>query len=96
MKTTEINGTTFEMVKANTKRGQGIINTFNSRYMKGFEDLYKNPSETKKAIYKDWENFFSSSAIIKACGNCMTFSLYVEDNSIYFYITKTHNIVVVD
>ena len=96
MKTMEINGETFEVVKAETKKGQDIILTYHN-WVKEWNDLYKNPSTTKERIKEYWKRFFVEIGASRRGyrGNSMRFSIYSKTAENYFLITADHNYVVV-
>ena len=93
----EINGKFFEDVNRNSKLGQSIILQYNSNRTKSFGELYKNPSNEKKAIQRDWKRFFGDFVSEKYMGNCYTFSIYAKvfEDEVYFLITPTHNYIVI-
>jgi len=97
MKTREINGRLFEDVDRNSKLGQSIIAQYNSNRTTSFSELYKNPSNEKKAIQKKWKRFFGDFVSEKYTGNCYHFSIYAKvfGCETYFLITSTHNYVVI-
>ena len=96
----------FENVKATTKKAQSMIESVDwyvNRYgYRSIFDAYKNPSDTKVAIYHDWERFAveHGADICTVLGaNCFMFTMaivYNEDgNRILLYITPNHNYRVV-
>ena len=96
-KTMNINGIDFEIISSSTKKGMDIIRTFNSVWLKNWYDLYKSPSREKVEIMQQWEKFFDeiSADFSKYAGNTSTFSIYNKSNDGYFYITKSHNYIVI-
>ncbi len=93
----EINGKFFEDVDRNSKLGQSIITQYNSNKTTTFSELYKNPSNKKKAIQREWKRFFGDFVSEKYMGNCYTFSIYAKTfgYETYFLITPTHNYIVI-
>lgn len=81
----------FTRVRPTTKKAEEIINSM--RYTKDWYDLYTNPSITKQQIRDYWQRTFNevNAHIIGYTGNCMTFSIFAENDRAYFYITKTYN-----
>lgn len=96
-KVKEINGRFFEVVDFNSKLGQSIINAYNSGLTKTWNEVYKNPSNEKKAIKREWDDFFGDFVSKKYTGNCYNFSIYVKMYGFetYFLITKSHNYIIV-
>lgn len=102
-KTIDINGVTFEVVKASTKIGQNITwYCVHSYRLDTFWNLYNRPSDTKVRIYEEWERWFLSYGYIHGCtGNFNFFTIYGEvttpDNErCYVQITPSHNRIVVE
>ena len=104
MKRIIIGGVAFESVKASTKLGQSITNIclMSARWLRDFDNLYNNPSDTKVRIYHKWLEWFLSYGYIHGCtGNSNTFSIYGEvtteqNERCYVMITKSHNRIVVE
>lgn len=70
--------------------------------LRGYDNIYEaydNPSETKRAIWNDWKNWFTfyGGYCRIVSRNCNFFSIagYVTDEDTkeryYCYITKAHN-----
>lgn len=93
----EINGKFFEDVNRNSKLGQSIIAQYNSNRTKSFNELYKNPSNEKRAIQREWKMFFGDFVSEKYMGNCYHFSIYAKmfGYETYFLITPTHRYIVI-
>lgn len=96
MKTIEINGETFEVLKLSTKRGKDIMRMCHSYWLKDWDDLYKNPSYEKRRARNYWDNFFSElNAVVRGYrGNYHNFSIYAQTDDKYFYITSANNYVI--
>lgn len=94
MKTTTISGISYAIVNPTTKKAQSIIQSF--KYAKNWYEVYKNPSVTKQHIRDYWLKEFNiiNANIIGYTGNCMTFSIYAENDDYYFCITKSYNYAV--
>lgn len=83
----------YENINNTTKKAQGIIRMFKSRFLREWRDLYKNPSRTKEEIKDYWDKELSevNAHIVGYVGNCSSFSIYAESEDAYYYITKAHN-----
>lgn len=92
-----VNGKPFENLDPNTKLAQSIIRAYNSGLTKTWNEVYKNPSNEKKAIKRRWDDFFGDFVSKKYMGNCYNFSIYVKmfGYETYFLITKSHNYMIV-
>ena len=89
-----INGREFTVVKG--KKAQDIIDSYNSRWLKTWSELYRRPSSEKTEIMMDWERFFIEIDAYPRMyrGNSSTFSILSRTEDKYFCITKGYNYVV--
>lgn len=60
----DINGETFKVIKPRSNKPT----LSNPHSMRSLWDVYKNPSETKVAIYKKWCQWFRSDARLSELG----------------------------
>ena len=106
MKTIELNGVTFKVVKPKTSNWQHWQDLFYLDIpIRNLRECYVNPSTTKIAIYEDWRNWFDTllrdtRVSFKqfngvASFNCMQFTLHglvcIDDIDYIVYITKTRH-----
>lgn len=99
----EINGDLFEVVKPDTKKGQGLRDTYNyylNRYgTRSIYQAYKTPSRRKVAIYEQWVrdfNVIGCERITVMGASSSFFSVAASCASGLFYITPSHNYFVPD
>ena len=94
MKTTTINNITYTIVNPTTKKAQSIIQSM--KWAKQWWDVYNRPSQTKQEIKEYWDRELTAidCYIWGYAGNCMTFSIYAENDDYYFCITKSYTYAV--
>ena len=102
MKTRTINNRVFEEVTGKSSLGETIVR--DRMYVKGWYELYKNPSAKKEKIQEDWSGWFTDTALqtdhtttIKGyLGGIQTFSIYGTVDGYPVKITPCHNYIVTD
>lgn len=100
MKTITIDGVTFELYNPRVKPSmKSTLHSFQTwGYGYTVDDVYTRPSDTKRAIYKEWERWAYKNDVeyFGITGhNCMTFTLggiiNIDGQWYYMTITKCHN-----
>lgn len=97
MKTMEINGNVFEVIKPR----KHPVSLTNSHFMRSIYECYDNPSEKKKAIYNKWHRWYLGDWRLSEFGvisyNTFSFSIGCVFNDAdtgvrgFIVITPCHN-----